>query len=384
MDFTISAEHSALRQTLRAFFTKEAPNHLIAELDRAEEFPRELYTKMADLGLCGVTIDEQYGGSAADELAMCIVGEEMARAAGCLVYAYAPTVMFCARGIQQFGSEDQRQRFLPEIASGRLRMAMGLSEPDAGSDLTHLSTRARRDGDDLVIQGQKIFTTGADTADYIFAFVRTDAEASARHGLSVILVPRDAQGLTVRTLRKLSGQATHTCEVFFDDVRVPSDALLGEEGNGVSLIFELLDGERIQLGANGVGIGQGALDLALQHAVDRHQFGHPIADFQSIGHPLADMAMEIEAARLMVWQAAWKKQQGVPCSMEASMAKVLGSQLATKCATQGMQILGGYSYMVESGMERYYREAKLTEIVGGTNEIQRNIILRHLRRGLHP
>jgi alkylation response protein AidB-like acyl-CoA dehydrogenase len=209
-------------------------------------------------------------------------------------------VTFCARGLQEFGTEEQKRQYLPEVAAGRLRFAMGLSEPDAGSDLTGLSTRAVRDGSDFVVSGQKIFTTGADTAAYIFAFVRTNPEASSRHGLSVVLIPRDAPGVTVRTLRKLSGQATHTCEVFLDEVRVPDEALVGEEGNGVAMIFGLLDGERIQLGANGCGIAQGALDLALRHAVDRRQFDQPIVSFQAVGHPLADMAMEIQAARLMV------------------------------------------------------------------------------------
>ncbi|HVX20998.1 MAG TPA: acyl-CoA dehydrogenase family protein [Acidimicrobiales bacterium] len=382
MDFTVSAEHDELRRTLRGFFEKEAPTHVVAELDRAERFPAELYAKMADLGLCGVTIEEAYGGSAADGISLCIVGEEMARAAGCLVYAHAPTVGFCAPGIQQYGTEEQKRRFLPEIAAGRLRFAMGLSEPDAGSDLTHLSTRATRDGDDFVVQGQKIFTTGADTAEYLFAFVRTNPDAPARYGLSVLVIPRDAPGVTVRTLRKLAGQATHTCEVFLDDVRVPADALVGDEGNGVSMIFDLLDAERIMIGANGVGIAQGALDLALRHAHDREQFGSPIANFQAVGHPLADMAMQVEAARLMVWRAAWRKDRGERCTVDASMAKVLGSELATRCAAAGMQILGGYSYMVEYGMERYYRESKLTEIVAGTNQIQRNVILRELRAGL--
>ncbi|HEY1278111.1 MAG TPA: acyl-CoA dehydrogenase family protein [Acidimicrobiales bacterium] len=381
MDFALTAEHEALQRTLRTFFEKEAPHSLIAELDREERFPTELYQKMADIGLCGVTIAEEYGGSAADEISVCIVAEEMARAAACLVYAHAPTVTFCARGIQQFGTREQMQRLLPAIAAGRMRLAMGLSEPDAGSDLTHLSTRAARDGDDYVVNGQKIFTTGADTADYIFAFVRT-APASSARSLSILLVPRDAPGVTVRTLRKLSGQAVHTCEVFLDDVRVPAANLLGEEGNGLPLIFDLLDGERILLGANGCGIAQGALDLALRHADERRQFGQRIADFQAVGHTLADMAVEIDAARLLVWRAAWKKQHGLPCSMDASMAKIAGTRAATRCAERGMQILGGYSYMVEYGMERYYREAKLTEIVGGTNEIQRNIILRHLRAGL--
>src|SRR4051794_10771501 len=380
MDFGVSEEHVTLQKTLRTFFQNEAPTHVIAELDRAERFPAELYEKMADLGLCGVTIAEEYGGSPADEISLCIIAEEMARAAACLVYAHTPTVNFCAKGIQDFGSEEQKREYLPRVAAGKLRFAMGLSEPDAGSDLAHLSTRAHRDGDDYIVNGQKIFTTGADTAEFIFAFVRTNVEAEPRGALSVLLVPRDAPGVTVRSLRKLSGQAVHTCEVFFDDVRVPSAALLGEEGRGLDLVFQLLDGERILLGANGCGIAQGALDLALRHATERRQFEQPIVDFQAVGHPLVDMAIEIESARLLVWRAAWKKQSGLPCAMDASMAKIAGTEAATRCANRGMQVLGGYSYMVEYGMERLYREAKLTEIVGGTNQIQRNLVLRHLRQ----
>jgi alkylation response protein AidB-like acyl-CoA dehydrogenase len=259
-------------------------------------------------------------------------------------------------------------------------MAMGLTEPDAGSDLTHLSTRATRSGTDFVIRGQKVFTTGADTADYIFAFVRTDLEATGSKGLSVLLIPRDAEGLTVRPLRKLAGQATHTCEVFLDDVRVPEANLVGELGDGSRVIFSLMDAERIYVGAEGTGLGQGALDMALKYARERVQFGKPIIEHQAVAHMLADMAIDVEASRLITWSAAWKLEQGLDCSMEASMAKVFGSEAGTRCAARGMQILGGYSYMVEYGMERYWRETKLYEIAGGTNQIMRNIIAKQLSR----
>jgi alkylation response protein AidB-like acyl-CoA dehydrogenase len=383
MDFAISDEHEALRDMLRRFFEKEAPIHVVAELDRTETFPTELYGKLAELGLCGMTIDEAYGGSPADELSLCIVAEEMARAAGHLIYAFIPTVTFCAKGIQAFGTEEQKKTYLPRVADGSLRIAMGLSEPDAGSDLTHLATRAQRDGDDYVVSGQKIFTTGADSSEFIFTFVRTSRAASARRALSVLMIPSDAPGVTVRSLRKLAGQATHTCEVFLDEVRVPAENLVGEEGEGLPIIFELLDGERILTGSQGCGIAQGALDIALRHANERKQFGRPIADFQAVGHMLADMAMRVEAARLVVWRAAWKKQNGTLTSADASMAKVVGAEAGTRNALDGMQVLGGYSYMVEYGMERYFREAKLNEIAGGTSQIQRNIILKELRSSLH-
>ncbi len=384
MDFTVSEEHQALRSTLRTFFEKEAPTEVIAELDREERFPTEIYAKMAELGLCGIAIDEAYGGSKADEISICVVVEEVARAGACLAYAFIPTATFCAKGVDRYGTEEQKQAYLPEIAAGRMRMAMGLSEPDAGSDLAHLATRATRDGDDWIVRGQKIFTTGADTAEFIFGFVRTDPDAVGSRGLSVLLIPREAEGVTIHPLRKLAGQGTHTCEVFLDDVRVPGSNMIGELNHGAEIIFSLLDAERISVGAEGCGVGQRALDIALAYAQERVQFKQPIIEFQSIGHMLADSAMDIEMARLLTWKAAWKLENGLPCSMEASMAKVAGSEAGTRAINRGMQILGGYSYMVEYGMERLWRETKLHEIAGGTNQIQRNIIVNHLRRGNLP
>lgn len=383
MDFTISEEHQQLRTTLREFFVKEAPIEVVARHDRDEEFNQDLYKKAAALGLCGLAISEEYGGSAADQISICIAVEEVARATAALAYAWLPTATFCAKGIDRFGTEEQKKELLPRIASGDLRIAMGLTEPEAGSDLTGLKTRATRDGSDFVVRGQKVFTTGADTAEYIFAFVRTDPAAPGSKGLSVLLIPTDAPGITIRPLRKLAGQATHTCEVFLDEVRVPAENLVGELGKGVSIIFDLMNGERIYVGAEGTGLGQGALDMALQYAKEREQFGKPIIEHQAVAHLLANMAMDVQTSRLITWQAAWKLDQGLDCTMEASMAKVYGSEAGSRVAANGMQILGGYSYMVEYGMERYWRETKLYEIAGGTNQIMRNIIAAQLReRGL--
>lgn len=378
MDFALTAEQQQLRAELRTFFDREAPIDVVARHDRDEEFNDELYRKIADLGLCGLAFPEEYGGSDADQISICIAVEEVARATAALAYAWLPTATFCAKGLARFGTDEQKKELLPRIAGGELRIAMGLTEPEAGSDLTHLSTRATRDGSDFVVSGQKVFTTGADTAGYVFAFVRTDPSASPSRGLSVLLVPTDASGVTVRPLRKLAGQATHTCEVFFDDVRVPERNLVGELGNGIRIIFDLMNGERIYVGAEGTGLGQGALDMALRYAKTRVQFGKPIIEHQAVAHLLADMAMDVETARLITYNAAWKLEQNLDCTLEASMAKVYGSEAGTRCANRGMQILGGYSYMVEYGMERYWRETKLYEIAGGTNQIMRNIIARQL------
>lgn len=378
MDFTVTPEHQQLRSTLREFFAKGAPIEVVAQHDRDEEFNQDLYTKAAALGLCGLAISEEYGGSDADQISICIAVEEVARATAALAYAWLPTATFCAKGIDRFGTTQQKADLLPRIAAGELRMAMGLTEPEAGSDLAHLKTRAVRDGSDFVIRGQKVFTTGADTADYIFAFVRTDPSAQGAKGLSVLLVPRETPGVTVRPLRKLAGQATHTCEVFLDEVRVPEENLVGELNKGASIIFDLMVGERIYVGAEGTGLGQGALDMALKYAREREQFGKPIIEHQAVAHMLANMAMDVETARLITWKAAWRLDQGLDASLEASMAKVYGSEAGSRVAANGMQILGGYSYMVEYGMERYWRETKLYEIAGGTNQIMRNIIATQL------
>jgi acyl-CoA dehydrogenase len=379
VDFALNSEHESLRSMLRSFYQSEAPTSVIAELDREERFPTQLYARMAELGLCGMTFSEEYGGSDADELSICIAMEETARAAGCLIYAWGPSVSFCARGIDRYGTHQQKLAILPGVAEGRVRLAMGLSEPDVGSDLTHLSTRAEARGEDFIVRGQKIFTTGADTADFIFTLVRTSPDQRPSQAMSILLIPRETEGVTVRPLRKLSGQATHTCEVFFDDVCVPSENVVGEIGNGLTIVLSLLDAERIYVAAQGCGIGQGALDMAVRYAHERHQFGQPIIEFQAIGHQLVDSVVEIEMARLLTWRAAWKLQQGLPCSMDASMAKIAATEASSRAVNRGMQTLGGYSYIVDYGMERYYRETKLNEIAGGSNQIMRNIVLKHLR-----
>ncbi|MFG1667682.1 acyl-CoA dehydrogenase family protein [Streptomyces sp. Y7] len=378
MDLTLSDEQQDFRRTLRSFLAAEAPTDVIRELDRTETFPADLYAKMAGLGLTSMGLPEEYGGTPCSEIDLCIALEEVARVGACLSYALVPTLTFCGRGIAGYGTPEQKQRYLPGICSGEIRMAMALSEPEVGSDLTHLSTRAVRDGDIYVINGQKVFTTGADTADYLLAIVRTDPDAPASKGLSVLIVPRTAEGVTVRPLPKLAGQATHTCEVYFSDVRVPVENQLGELNAGAKIVFGLLDGERVFVGAQCTGIAQGALDLATGYAKERHQFGKPIIEHQAVGHLLADMAMDVRVARLVTWEAALLLEQGRPCSTEASVAKVTASEAASRCVSNGMSVLGGYSYMTEFAMERYWREVKLYEIAGGTNQIQRNIIARSL------
>jgi alkylation response protein AidB-like acyl-CoA dehydrogenase len=375
--FGLTDEQLEIKQMLRKFFQEVAPIAKVAELDDAAEYPEEILSAMAELGLWGMAIHEEYGGSPLDHVTRCVAVEEIQRAGSSVSYAFIPTALFCADGLRLFGTEEQRTQLLPDLAAGRLRLAMGLSEPDSGSDLMSLSTRATRDGDHYVVRGQKIFITGADTAKYILTLVRTNPGApSSRSAMSMLFIPTDAPGVTIVPLKKLMGQGTHTCEVFLDDVTVPADLLLGSENNGTEIVFELLDADRVYTAAQSLGIAQGAFDIARKYAGERSQFGRPIIEHQAIGHLLADMELSVESARLVVYHAAWRLDQGLPCSRESAMAKITATEAGTSCALNGTQVLGGYGVMVEYGMERLYREAKIQEIFGGTNQILRNVLAR--------
>jgi len=379
VDFSLSEEQRMFQATLREFLQREVPSSYVREIDRKEEFPWQLWEKFADFGLLGVGMPEEYGGNGGGLVELAIVLEELAYAGASLVYAYAPTIGFCRQAILGFGTEEQKREYLPRIAAGKLRFAMGLSEPNHGSDLATLETTARLEGDTYIVNGSKIFTTGADTSDYILTVVRTDLNAKPAHkGLSVLIIPTNSPGITIRKLDKLAGQAVHTCEVFFDDVRVPRSQLLHEENKGWYVIMRHLDEERMLMSAQCIGTARGAYEYALKYAKEREQFGQPIGKFQVIGHMLADMATGVELCRLITYYAIWRKENGLPCSKEASMARVFASETAMKIATQAMQILGGYSYMMEYEAQRYFREAKLWEIAGGTNQIQRNIIAKEI------
>ncbi|GAA4728207.1 acyl-CoA dehydrogenase [Nocardioides endophyticus] len=379
MDFELTGEQLQFRKVLRSFFEQHASIEEMARLEEAHEFPSTIYSQMAEIGLTGLVIPEEYGGNPADSVTLCLAVEEISRAGATLLMAWIPTVT-CSRIILDHGTDDQRLRILPGVVAGTTRMAVTLTEPEAGSDLTHLKTSARRDGDEWVINGQKVFITGADTADYLVTLVRTADRSEPGRGLTMVLVPRKAAGVSTQPLRKLAGQGTHTCEVFFDEVRVPASETIGEVGDGLRVMFQLLDHERITCAAQSVGVAAGALDLALTYARERRQFDVPIIEHQSIAHLIADMAIDVEMARLFTWRAAWRLDQGLPASLDASMAKVAASEASTRIVSNGMQVLGGYSYMVEYGMERYWRETKLNEIVAGTNQIQRSMIARQLGR----
>lgn len=372
MELTPELQH--WQQTLRRFLAKETPPDYVREMERRGEYPYEAWQKFADFGLLGVPYPEEYGGMGGNIFHLLIVAEELSRTSGSFVFAYMPTISFCAMAVCRFGSEEQRHYYLPAVAAGECRMAIGLTEPDAGSDLASLRTSAREDGDDFVVNGGKMFTTGAQVAHYILLFCRTGPESRGFRGVSVLLIPTDSPGISIQPLETLAGDAVKSCAVQFDDVRVPRSQLLGGLHEGWEIVRASLDEERIYMGAQGTGNAQGAFGLALAYAKERQQFGQPIGKFQAIAHMLAEMATEIEAARCLTWRVAWLKHAGVPCHKEASIVKVFAGEVAMRTAVRGMQVMGGYSYVMEVDMQRYFREAKVLEIAGGTNQVQRNII----------
>jgi alkylation response protein AidB-like acyl-CoA dehydrogenase len=376
--------HIELRATLRVYLERNAPNNVINDLDREGIYPEEIVSGLADLGIWGALIREDYGGAGADIVSVAIACEELQRAGACLSSALAPTVTSCACAIEWFGSEDLRQRILPGIAEGRTRMGIGLSEPDAASDLSRVATRADAVEGGFRVVGSKVWCTGAAVASHIVTLARTDRERSGFGGLSLLLVPTDDPNVTIRKTQKLAGGAAASCEVFFDGAFVPDDHLLGELHGAGTILWSLLDSERVFVAAQCVGIAQGALDVALDYARSREQFGKPIIEHQAIAHSLATMAAKTEMARLLAYSAAQMADDGLPYSHQATLAKVACSEAATEVVDLGMEVLGSYSYSVEYAMERYYREVKLYEIAAGTNHILRTVIGKNLARNGTP
>jgi alkylation response protein AidB-like acyl-CoA dehydrogenase len=381
MDFALSDDQVAYQKDVRAFFEREAPAEVLAELDDSETFPHEIYAKMAAFGMTGATISAEHGGKPIDQVSLCLMAEEIARVGNNLCGAMIPTIMFGTSAIQEFGTEEQRAQILPEVASGRARIAMCLSEPGVGADLGGIESNAVRTGGDWVINGQKFYVTGAAEARYLFVLARTEPGKGAR-GLSALLVPTDTPGVSMQRIKKSMSRAVPIYQIDFQDVRVPLAAVIGEEGKGHRIIYGLIDGERIILGAKGVGVGQAALDIALAYSLERKQFGQPILDFQAVSQMIGDMAIEIEVARTMTHKAAWLRGEGAPHSHEAAIAKVFGSEVGTKCVARGMRVLAGRSLFSDYGLERLNRESRIYEFGGGTNEVLRELIVRSLRAGV--
>ncbi len=378
MDLDLTSEQQLIRDTVREFARgRVAP--LAEELDRESRFPVELVREMAALGLMGIPIPEQYGGAGGDTLSYAIAIEELTRVDSSVAITVAAHTSLGTMPIFLFGSDDQKERWLGDLASGRRLAAFGLTEPDAGSDAGASRTTAElRDGS-WVVNGSKMFITNAGTE------LTWGVTITARTGddeISNLVVENGTPGYDVSApLHKLGWRASDTRALTFSDCAVPEGNLLGERGKGFTQFLEILDGGRISVAAMGVGLAQGAYDLAFAYARERTQFGKPIGRFQAIAFQLADMAVEIEAGRQLVYRAAWLKDKGRPFALEAAMAKLYTGELSHRVANNALQIHGGYGFMDEYPISRLYRDQKILEIGEGTNEVQRMVIARHLGLG---
>jgi alkylation response protein AidB-like acyl-CoA dehydrogenase len=375
LNFDLGQEHELVRQTVRDFATQRvAP--VAEELDREERFPYELVAELAELGLMGMTIPEEYGGAGADTLSYAIAIEELTRIDSSVAITLAAHHSLGTLPIYYFGTEEQKREWLPTLASGKKLAAFGLTEPGAGSDAGATRTTAElRDGR-WIVNGSKIFITnaGTDISACVTITARTDDDE-----ISNIIVPNGTPGYEIsKPMHKLGWHASDTRELSFKDCAVPEANLLGTRGKGFQQFLEILDGGRISLAAMGIGLAQGAYDLAYAYAQQRQQFGQPIAKFQAIQFRLADMATEIEAGRALVYRAAWLKDQGRDFALAAAQAKLYTGELSNRVVNWAVQIHGGYGYMDEYAISRFFRDQKILEIGEGTNEVQRMVIARHL------
>ncbi|HXR11882.1 MAG TPA: acyl-CoA dehydrogenase family protein [Gaiellaceae bacterium] len=375
MNFEPTEEQELLRRTVREFaLTRVAP--VAAELDREARFPYELVAEMAELGLMGIPIPEEYGGAGADTVSYAIAVEELTRIDSSVAITMAAHTSLGTMPIYLYGTEAQKREWLPRLASGEALAAFGLTEPNAGSDAGATLTRAELRGGEWIVNGSKMFITNAGTD--ISACVTITAR-TGEDEVSNVIVPNGAKGYEISApLHKLGWRASDTRELSFRDCAVPEGNLLGERGRGFHQFLEVLDGGRISVAAMGVGLAQGAYDLALAYAQERRQFGKPIARFQAVQFALADMATEIEAGRALVYRAAWLKDEGKPFALAAAQAKLYTGLLSNRVANAALQIHGGYGFMDEFAISRLYRDQKILEIGEGTNEVQRMVIAKLL------
>ena len=378
MDFSLSMEQDILRNSVRDFAENEI-KPVAGELDEKEMFSYETMQKMAELGLFGMFVSEKYGGQGMDYISYIIATEEIARVDGSHAATVAAGNSLGIGPLYYFGSEEQKQRYLPKLCSGEALWGFGLTEPDAGSDAANSKTTAVLDGDEWVINGSKIFITNASTdiTSGVTALCRTGTRDDGRPELSCILIETGTPGFETREMHgKLMWRASNTSELYFDDCRVPKENMLGPRGDGFYQMMQTLDGGRLSIGSMGLGGAQGCLDLALKYSKERSQFGKPISHFQVNAFKLADMALEVECARLILYKACWLRDQNKPFSKEAAMAKLYCSEVMYRCANHAVQLHGGYGLMKEYDVERFYRDQKLLEIGEGTSEVQRIVISR--------
>lgn len=379
MNFELSEEQLLIQGMVKEFATEHlAP--IAAEIDREHRFPTELLPKMAELNLMGVPYPEEFGGVGADYISYVIVLEELARVCASTSVIVSAHTSLGTWPIFEFGTPAQKEKFLHDLTTGKKLSAFALTEPGAGTDVAAGKTTALLDGDEYVLNGSKIFITNGGYADVYIVTAMTDTTVGTR-GISAFIVEKDAPGFSVgEKEHKMGIKASSTTPLYFSDCRIPKDALLGKEGKGFKIAMQTLDGGRIGIAAQALGIAQGALEASIKYAKERVQFGKPIATQQAIQWMIADMATEIDAARLLVYRAAWNKDNGLSYGKEAAMAKLFASETASRVAGKAIQIHGGYGYTESYPVERAYRDAKITEIYEGTSEAQRMVIAGNVLR----
>ncbi|HEY4178454.1 MAG TPA: acyl-CoA dehydrogenase [Kofleriaceae bacterium] len=380
MQFDPTEDQSAVRNTARDFATNEVLPKA-AEIDREHRHPVELVKRMGELGFLGIAIPEEFGGSGLDHVSYVLAMEEICRACASTGVIMSVNNSLVCDPINRFGTEAQKKEWLTPLASGKLLGCFALSEPEAGSDAAAQKTVAVKDGDEWVINGVKNWITNGPVADVCVLFTMND-KAAGHKGITAFILPMKTKGVrTGPPDDKLGIRGSKSCQIFLDDVRLPQSMVLGEVGGGFKVAMSTLDGGRIGIAAQALGIARAALEDALAYALQRRTFGKPIAQHQAIQFKLADMATEVEAARLLTLRAAWLKDNKQPYGKEAAMAKLFASDIANKAAREAIQIFGGNGYVTEYPVERHFRDAKITEIYEGTSEIQRLVIAGHLAKG---
>ena len=373
MDFMLTEQQQMMKKLFAEFAEKEV-KPLAAEVDEEERFPRETVEKMKACKMMGIPYSREYGGAGADYLCYILAVEELSKKCGTTGVVLSAHTSLGTWPIAQFGTPEQKERYLPDLCTGKKLAAFGLTEPNAGTDAAGQQTTAVKDGEDYILNGTKIFITNAGEADVYIIFAMTD-KSKGTHGISAFIVEKGMPGFTVgQHEKKLGIRGSATSELIFNNVRLSKDQLLGQEGKGFKIAMMTLDGGRIGIAAQALGIAQGAIDEVVPYVKSRKQFGRPISKFQNTQFQLADMRTKVDAARWLVYDAAMKKEKGMPYSVEAAKAKLFASEVAMEVTTKAIQLMGGYGYTRDYPVERMFRDAKITEIYEGTSEVQRMVI----------
>ncbi|GGD00844.1 acyl-CoA dehydrogenase [Pontibacillus salipaludis] len=379
MNFQLTEEQEMLRKMVRDFAKNEV-EPTAAERDEEERFDREIFDKMAELGLTGIPWPEEYGGIGSDYVSYVIAVEELSRVCASTGVTLSAHISLASWPLFKYGNEEQKKTYLAELARGEKLGAYALSEPGAGSDVASMRTTAKKDGDHYVLNGSKVWITNGGVADTYIVFAKTDVDAKHR-GISAFIVEKGTPGFTFgKKEKKLGIRSSPTTELIFEECKVPAKNMLGAEGEGFKIAMTTLDGGRNGIAAQALGIAQGALDASVGYAKEREQFGKPIAQNQGISFKLADMATDVEAARLLTYQAAWLESEGKPYGKASAMSKLFAGDAAMRITVEAVQVYGGYGYTKDYPVERYMRDAKITQIYEGTNEIQRLVIGRMLTK----